>query len=134
MKKFVLATLATLIILIIFASITNDIISPLAKEPKSPISGKVTQKTSPIKNGDGSLTYNNVNSEVFTSMKQILVKAGFQVPQGNEGDIEVYGIKIHLKWDNATNLTITIKDKPWYIPYETITEKITDFVHKCGGS
>jgi hypothetical protein len=67
-------------------------------------------------------------------MKLKLAETGVQVPQGNEGDIEGYGTKIHFKWDNATNLNITIKDKPWYISNETITGKITDFVHNCGGS
>lgn len=133
-KKIVLATLATLIILIICVFFTTDIITPHSKEPKSLTSGNAIIKTSPIKNKDGSLTYNNVNSNVFTSIKQIIVRAGIQVPQGNESDIEGYGTKIHFKWDGETNLTITIKDKPWYISYETITEKITEFVHKCGGS
>ncbi len=46
----------------------------------------------------------------------------------------MYGTEIHFKWDNATNLTIMIKNKPLYISNETITGKITEFVHNCGGS
>jgi hypothetical protein len=134
MKKIVPAIFGILIILIIWVYFTNDIISPQSKVPTSTTYTNATIKTSPIKNEDGSLTYNNVNSNVYTSMKRILLRAGFKVPNENEGDIYIYGTKIHSKWDNVTNLTITIKDKPWYIPYGLITDKITDFVNKCGGS
>ena len=67
-------------------------------------------------------------------MKLKLAKAGVQTPQGNDGDIEGYGTKIHFKWDNEANLTIKVMDKPWYISNETIIGKITDFVQNCGGS
>jgi hypothetical protein len=67
-------------------------------------------------------------------MKQKLTEAGVKVPQGNEGDLEGYGTKVHFKWDTATNLTISIKDKPWYASRETITGKIHNFVIACGGN
>lgn len=138
MKKFEKVLLAAFILLIVCLSITTYMVSPRAKVTKTLTTGKTTLKTtlktSPIKNADGSVTYSNVIPNVFTSMKQKIAEAGVQVPQGNEGDIEGYGTKIHFKWDNATNLTIAIKDKPWYISNETITGKITDFVHNCGGS
>jgi hypothetical protein len=134
MKKFEKVMLAAFILLIVCLSITTCMLTPKAKVIKIPTNGKTTLKTSPNKNADGSVTYNNVKPNVFTSMKLKLAEAGVQVSQGNEGNIEGYGTKIHFKWDNATNLIVSIKDKPWYISNETITGKITDFVHNCGGS
>jgi hypothetical protein len=134
MKKLKKVILAAFILLIVCLLITACLTTPKAKVAKTPIAGKTALKTSPIKNADGSVTYNNVKTNVFISMKLKIAKAGVQVPQGNEGDIDGYGTKIHFKWDNATNLTFTIKDKPWYISNETIIGKITDFVHNCGGS
>jgi len=134
MKKFKKVLLAAFILLIVCLSTTTYMISPKAKVTRTLPTEKTTIKASPIKNTDGSVTYKNVKPNVFTSMKQKIGEAGVQVPQGKDGDIEGYGTKIHFKWDNATNLTIAIKDKPWYISNETITGKITDFVHNCGGN
>jgi hypothetical protein len=134
MNKFEKMLLVAFTSLIVCLLITTCLTTPKAKISGTPIDGKVALKTSPIKNADGSVTYTNVNATVFASMKQELAKAGIQVPQGNEGSIEKYGAKIHFKWDNATNLTITIKEKPRYISDKTIVEKTTDFVHACGGS
>jgi hypothetical protein len=134
MKKFEKVMLAVFILLIIIVSITTYMVIPKAKVTNTPIAGKTALKTPPIKNSDGSVTYNNVKPDVFNSMKQKLSEAGIQVPQGNEGDIEGYGTKVHFKWDTETNLTIKIKDKPWYISNETITGKVHDFVHDCGGN
>lgn len=134
MKKFKKVILAAFILLIVCLSITTCMVTPKAKVTKTPTNGKTTLKTSPIKNADGSVTYNNVKPNVFTSMKLKLAKASVQTPQGNDGDIEGYGTKIHFKWDNEANLTIKVMDKPWYISNETIIGKITDFVHNCGGS
>jgi hypothetical protein len=134
MKKFGKVMLAAFILLIVCISITTYSVTPKAKVTRTPTTGKTALKTSPIKNLDGSVTYNNVKPNVLNSIKQKIADAGVQVPQGDDGDIEGYGTKIHFKWDNATNLTVTIKDKPWYISDETITGKITDFLHNCGGS
>jgi hypothetical protein len=133
MKKFKKVILAVFILFIVL-SITTYVITPKTKVMNTPTTGKTSQIHSPIKNIDGSFTYKNVNSEVFDSMKQKLAKAGVQVHQGNEGDIIGYGAKIHFKWEKESNLTITIKDKPWYVSNETIEGKITEFVHNCGGS
>jgi hypothetical protein len=70
---------------------------------------------------------------MFNCMKQKLAAVDVKVPDNNEGDLEGYGTKIHFKWDGVTNLTISIKDKPWYVSRETITGKIHDFVIACGG-
>lgn len=138
MKKFSKVTLAALTLLIVFAFITTNVLTPGAKVTKNPTAGKTAGKTAqkapPTNNGHDSVTYNNVKPDVFNCMKQKLTEAGVQVPQGNEGDLEGYGTKVHIKWDNVTNLTITIKDKPWYISRETITGKIHDFVIACGGN
>ena len=134
MKKFATVMLAVLILLIVCAFITNNMITQGTKVTKTPIAGKITLKAPLTNNGDGSVTYNNVKPNVFNCMKQKLTAAGVQAPQGNEGDLEGYGTKVHFKWDAVTNLTITIKDKPWYISRETITGKIHDFVHACGGN
>ena len=134
MKKLEKVMLAIFILLIVCVAITTYMVTPGAKVTNTPIAGKTALRTSPIKNVDGSVTYNNVKPNVFNSMKQKLSEAGIQVPQGNEGDIEGYGTKVHFKWDTETNLTIKIKDKPWYISNETITGKVHDFVHDCGGN
>jgi hypothetical protein len=133
MKKFAKVTLAVLIFLIICAFITTNMLTPGAKT-KTAYAGKTTRKAPQTTNGRDSVTYNNVKPNVFNCMKQKLTAAGVQAPQGNEGDLEGYGTKVHFKWDAVTNLTITIKDKPWYISRETITGKIHDFVHACGGN
>jgi hypothetical protein len=131
LEKIILVAFAFLITCLL---ITTCLTTPKAKIYDTSIDGKDALKTSPIKNADGSVTYTNVNTTVFASMKQKLAQAGVEVPQGNEGDIEKYDAKVHFKWDNSTNFTITIKEKPMYISDKTIIAKITDFVHDCGGS
>lgn len=128
-KKFEKVLLVAFIVLIVCLSITTYMTTQKAEVAKTLTTEKTALKTYSIINVDGSVTYNKVKPNVFNSMKQRLTAAGVQVPQGNEGDIEGYDTKIHFKWDNATNLTITIKDKPWYISNETITGKMTDFMH-----
>ena len=133
MNKLEKIMLVAFAFLIIYLLITTCVSIPKAKVPQVSSDGKAALKTSPIKNADGSVTYTNVNTTVFASMKQKLAKAGVQVPQGNEGDIEKYDAKVHFKWDNSTNFTVAIKEKPLYISDKTIIAKITDFVHDCGG-
>lgn len=133
MKKFKTIKLAVLVLLMVCVFITNSMLTPGTKVVKTSITGKITLKNPPTNNGQGLVTYSNVKPDVFNSMKQKLAEAGVQVPQGNEGDIQGYGVKIYFKWDGVTNLTVTIKNKPWYISRETITGKIHDFVLNCGG-
>jgi len=134
-KKFKKITLASILVIIVFLSFAAYMFTPLAELTKIPNAGKTALKASPIKNEDGSITYNNVKPDVFNSMKMRLAGYNVQVPQGNEGDIEGSGIKVHFKWDSETNLTIIIKDNSCsYISNEMIIEKMTDFVQSCGGS
>ncbi len=79
------------------------------------------------------LTFRNVNSNVFNSMKQKLVDYGIHVPPGNEGEMEGHGVKGHFKWDGADNLTLTITDKPFIIPCNIIIDKLEEFVHSYSG-
>lgn len=138
MKKLAKVTLAAITLLVVCAFITTNILTPGSKLNKVPAAGKTAEKSAlkapPTNNGRDSVTYNNVNQDVFNSMKQKLTEAGVHVPRSNEGDLEGYGTKVHFKWDAVTNLTITIKDKPWYVSRETITGKIRDFVIACGGN
>ncbi len=129
LNKFEKVLLVAFIVLIVCLSITTYMTTQKAEVGKTLTTDKTALKTSSIMNVDGSVMYNNVKPNVFNSMKQRLTAAGVQVPQGNEGDIEGFDTKIYFKWDNETNLTITIKDKPWYISNETITGKMSDFVH-----
>jgi hypothetical protein len=79
------------------------------------------------------MTFRNVNSSVFNNIKQKLADYGIQVPSGNVGEMEGYGVKGHFNWDGTDNLTLTITDKPFLIPCEMISNKIQDFVHSYGG-
>jgi hypothetical protein len=134
MRKFPKITLAALTLLIVCAFITTNVLTPDAKVTRIPNAGKSALNAPPTNNGYDSITYNSVKPNVFSCMKQRLTEASVQVPQGNEGDLEGYGTKVHFNWDGLTNLTISIKDKPWYISRETITGKIHDFVLACGGN
>ena len=80
------------------------------------------------------ITYHNVTQNVFESLKNRLTKAGIKIPAGKEGEIEGYGVKGHFKWDGASNLTLTITDKPLVLPCGVITGKLNDAVHDAGGS
>ena len=135
MRKFPKAVLATLILLIVCAFIATYVLTPDSKLTKTYSSGETTPKSPQSNSGydSGTMTYKNVNPEVFNCMKQKLAAVGVQIPQGNEGDIEGHGAKVHFKWDGVSNLTLSVKDKPWYISQETITGKIHDFVLECGG-
>jgi hypothetical protein len=79
------------------------------------------------------ITFRNVNSNVFNCVKQKLADYGINVPLGNEGEIEGYGVKGHFIWDGTENLNLTITDKPLLIPCEMIIDKIQEFAHSCGG-
>lgn len=136
MRNFPKVVLAALVLLIVCVFFSTYVITPNSKLTKVQSSGETTTK-SPTSNGgsdSGSLTYRNVSPEVFNCMKQKLAAVGAQISQGNEGDIEGHGVKVHFKWDGVSNLALSVKDKPWYISQDTITGKIHDFVLECGGS
>ena len=134
MRKFPKVMLAALTLLIVCAFIITNVLTPGAKVTRIPNAGKSALKAPSTNNGRDSVTYSNVKPNVFSCMKQRLTEAGVQVTQGNEGDLEGHGTKVHFKWDGMANLTITIEDKPWYISHVTITGKIHDFVLACGGN
>ena len=79
------------------------------------------------------ITFRNVNSNVFDSMKQKLEDYGIHVPSGNEGEMEGHGVKGRYIWDGTDNLTLTITDKPFIIPCEMIIGKLEEFVSNFGG-
>ena len=78
------------------------------------------------------ITLRGVNSNIFNSMKQRLADYGIQVPSGNEGVMEGYGVKGNFKWDGTDNLILTITDKPFLIPCDVIKNKFQEFVHSFG--
>jgi hypothetical protein len=80
------------------------------------------------------ITYHNITKNVFDSLKNTIVSAGIKVPEGNEGEIEGYGVKGHFKWDGASNLTVTVIDKPLVLPCGIITGRFNDAVQNAGGS
>lgn len=136
MRNFSKVVLAALILLIVSVFFATYVFTPDSKLTKVQSSGENSPKSSTSNSGydSGSLTYQNVSPEVFNCMKQKLAAVGVQIPQGNEGDIEGHGVKVHFKWDGMSSLTLSVKDKPWYISQETITGKIHGFVLECGGN
>ena len=83
--------------------------------------------------GCDTVTFRSVTPEVFECMKNKLAEKGINVPPGNEGEMEGFGVKGHFKWDGTDNLTLTITDKPFFIPCGTVLGQIKEFVHNCGG-
>jgi hypothetical protein len=82
--------------------------------------------------GCSPVTFHNVTPNVFNCMKNKLEASGLHVPSGNKGEISGHGVVADFDWDGAANLTITVKDKPFFISCGTATGKIQDFVHQCG--
>jgi hypothetical protein len=67
-------------------------------------------------------------------MKKKLQEAGISVPSGNIGELSGSGIVADFEWDGQSNLTITIKEKPFIVSCEVAAMKIKQFVRKCHGS
>ncbi|WP_440946452.1 hypothetical protein ACSAZL_20765 [Methanosarcina sp. T3] len=82
--------------------------------------------------GCNPVTFHNVTSNVFDCMKKKLEAAGLHVPSGNKGKISGHGVVVDFDWDGTEKLTITVKDKPFFVSCGTATGKIHDFVHQCG--
>jgi hypothetical protein len=80
------------------------------------------------------ITYHNVTQNVFNNLKNKLANVGINIPAGNKGEIEGYGVKGHFKWDGSSNLTVTVTDKPLVLPCGIIMGKFNDAVHDAGGS
>jgi hypothetical protein len=80
------------------------------------------------------VTFHNVNQSVFDCIKKKLSDAGTPVPSGNYGRMKGMGVTADFSWDGASNLTIHVIEKPWIVSSETVIEKLSDFVHSCGGA
>jgi len=80
------------------------------------------------------ITFHNVSPAAYKCMKKRLQDIGIFVPPGNKGELSGQGVVASFEWDGESNLTITIKKKPFIVSYETIAWKITDFVRECHGS
>lgn len=80
------------------------------------------------------VTFHSVTPDVFSCMKQKLEAAGIHVPPGNKGELSGQGVVADFDWDGSTNLTITVKEKPFFISCGTVIGKIQDFVHQCHGN
>ena len=80
------------------------------------------------------ITYKGITPTVFNNLKAMLGKVGINVPSGNEGEIEGYGVKGHFLWDGTTTLTLAVTDKPFVLPCAIIVGKLNDAIRDCGGS
>jgi hypothetical protein len=59
----------------------------------------------------------------IASLRNQLYAEGVTLPDGNSGQITGDGITANFSYDGTT-LTVTIIDKPWYIPASMIFDKI----------
>ncbi|MGB9940205.1 hypothetical protein [Methanosarcina sp.] len=80
------------------------------------------------------VTFHNVNQRVFDCIKKKLSDAGTPVPPGNSGRMTGLGVTADFSWDGTSNLLIHVIEKPWIVSSETVIEKLSDFVHSCGGN
>ena len=76
------------------------------------------------------VTY-HITPDVFECMKKKFKDAGIQVPQGNNGNMEGSGVKVHFEWDGKSTLIIRIKSKPFIVSCGFVNGKIKDFVDDC---
>jgi len=67
-------------------------------------------------------------------MKKKLHSEGIQTPSGNKGELSGSGVVADFEWDGNSTLTITIKEKPFFISCEVAAYKIRQFVVECHGS
>ncbi|WP_157860237.1 hypothetical protein [Methanosarcina acetivorans] len=66
-------------------------------------------------------------------MKKKLQDYGIEVPPGNEGEMSEKGVIGSFEWDGKSVLTITIKEKPFWVSCETADERVILFVDECKG-
>ena len=52
--------------------------------------------------------------------------AGISVPSGNRGELSGSGIVADFEWDGQSNLTITIKEKPFIVSCEAAAMRINN--------
>jgi len=79
------------------------------------------------------ITIRNVTPDNFKSIKKRLNDAGIQTPAGNKGNLSGKGIVADFEWDGTCNLTITIKQKPFFVSCELAESQIKQFIIECCG-
>jgi len=84
-------------------------------------------------NGCKPIKFINVTPDAFECMKKKLQDYGIDVPPGNEGEISEKGVTGSFEWDGKSILTITIKEKPFFVSCETADERVILFVDECKG-
>ncbi len=80
------------------------------------------------------ITFNNVSPDTFECMKKKLQDYGIYVPPGNMGELSGQGITAVFGWDEHSNLTVKITQKPFFVSCETATNELAKFVKECQGS
>jgi hypothetical protein len=80
------------------------------------------------------IVFHNVPPVTFDCMKKKLHSEGIKVPSGNKGELSGLGVVADFEWDGCSVLTVTIKEKPFFISCEVATYKIRQFVIECHGS
>lgn len=77
----------------------------------------------------------NVTPDRFECMKERLQEeSGVSIPPGNEGELSGRGFTADFEWDGASNLTIRVTDKPFFVSCENIDQALIQFVKECDGS
>lgn len=80
------------------------------------------------------ITFCNVTPDNFEFMKKRLNNAGIQTPAGNRGKLSGRGIVADFEWDGICNLTVIIKQKPFFVSCEIAESQIKQFIVECCGS
>jgi hypothetical protein len=80
------------------------------------------------------IVFRNVPVDTFNCMKKRLQDAGINIPPGNRGELSGPGIVADFEWDEKSTLTITIKEKPFFVSCEIAASKLKQFVTECNGS
>jgi hypothetical protein len=79
-------------------------------------------------------TFSNVPPDTFECMKKKLQDYGIYVPPGNDGELSGKGVAASFLWDEKSNLTIQIKEKPLPVSCDLASREIKKFVEECQGS
>ena len=81
------------------------------------------------------ITFRNISPDTFKCMKKKLQDYGIHVPPGKQRRTFREGNcgEFRMGW-KSRNLTITIKEKPFFVSCEIAASKIKQFVIECHGS
>lgn len=77
------------------------------------------------------LVFCNVPPDTFDRMKKRLNDAGIYTPAGNKGKLSGKGIVADFEWDGINNLTVVIKQKPFFLSCELAESQIKQFIIEC---